>query len=113
MCGTSPALAAAMASDRSTAVNPAARCSRSPASKAASPSWWASNSSIPKLVGLHDLAITVRHADLHEYATGKHNHNAIGADHTFYGITRPVARPLAWLIRHDPATPTPARPGRR
>jgi hypothetical protein len=60
--------------------------------------------SIPKLVGLHDLSVTVRQAVLHEYACGRDLHNDIGADHTFYGITRPVARTLAWLIRHDPAT---------
>ena len=64
---------------------------------------WEVAASVPKLVGLHDLAITVRQAVLHEYASGKDNQNAIGADHAFYGITRPVARTLTWLIRHDPA----------
>jgi hypothetical protein len=65
---------------------------------------WDVAASIPKLVGLYDLAVTVRQAVLHEFACGKDNHNAIGANHTYYGITRPVARTLAWLIRHDPST---------
>ncbi|MEV4186588.1 hypothetical protein AB0J28_34695 [Streptosporangium canum] len=37
-------------------------------------------------------------------ARGRDLYNDVGADHSFYGITRPVARTLAWLICHGPAT---------
>ncbi|MEU6742796.1 helix-turn-helix transcriptional regulator [Streptosporangium sandarakinum] len=71
---------------------------------------WDVAASIPKLAGIYDLAVTVQHAVLHDYATGRANQNAIrgkqdvvNADHTYYGITPHIARTLTWLIRHDPA----------
>ncbi|MEV0589436.1 hypothetical protein [Nonomuraea sp. NPDC050310] len=66
---------------------------------------WDAATAIPKLVGINDLAVTVRQAVLHEFAFGKDLHNSPDyAPHDFFGITRPVARTLVWLIRFDPST---------
>ncbi|MGC0334885.1 hypothetical protein RKD23_007962 [Streptomyces sp. SAI-170] len=58
------------------------------------------------IIDTHDLAATVRHAFLDEFAYGKHLDEATGdtGPTTFYGITTPVAHMLDWLIRHHPVT---------
>ncbi|MGW7210033.1 hypothetical protein [Streptomyces sp. NPDC054837] len=58
------------------------------------------------IIDRHDLAATVRHAVLDEFATGKELDEATGGTGptTFYGITTPVVHMLDWLIRHHPRT---------
>jgi hypothetical protein len=51
-----------------------------------------------------DLAFTIVHAVLDEFAIGKDLESETGGATTFYGITRPVGRMLGWLIRHRPST---------
>ncbi|MFF4542463.1 hypothetical protein [Streptomyces aureus] len=56
------------------------------------------------IINHYDLAATVRHAFLDEFATGKELDEATGdtGPTTFYGITTPVVKMLDWLIRHHP-----------
>lgn len=58
------------------------------------------------IIDTHDLAATVRHAFLDEFAYGKQLDEATGdtGPTTFYGIATPVARMLDWLISHHPVT---------
>ncbi|MFF0767022.1 hypothetical protein ACFYWH_44735 [Streptomyces sp. NPDC003737] len=58
------------------------------------------------IINTHDLAATVRHAFLDEFASGKELDEATGdtGPTTFYGITTPVTHMLDWLIRHHPRT---------
>jgi hypothetical protein len=52
-----------------------------------------------------DLAVTIRHAWLDEFATGQELHRSIDDEEAFeYGILPPVAQMLDWLIRYHPAT---------
>ncbi|MGW5214332.1 hypothetical protein ACWEQO_24820 [Streptomyces sp. NPDC004051] len=58
------------------------------------------------IIDAHDLAATVRHAILDEFASGKELDESLGdtGPTTFYGITTPVAKMLDWIIRHHPRT---------
>ncbi len=53
------------------------------------------------IIDTHDLAATIRHAVLDEFATGRELDEEID---TFYGITHTVAKMLDWLVRHHPET---------
>ncbi|MDQ0847521.1 hypothetical protein QFZ68_007284 [Streptomyces sp. V1I6] len=59
---------------------------------------------IDEIIDPYDLAATIRHAVLDEFATGQELDNSVspGEPSVFYGITTPVARMLDWLIRHHP-----------
>ena len=69
---------------------------------------WTVAVNLDKILPLHDIGITVRHAVLDELAYGQdlHDTNAKYSKRpvpaTFYGITAPVARVLDWFIRLDP-----------
>lgn len=70
---------------------------------------WDVAASITKLVPAHDLAVTLQHAVLHEFATSQELDRQLDRDGTrdpalFHGITPAVAHMLDWLIRHDPPT---------
>lgn len=54
------------------------------------------------IIDVHDLAATVRHAILDEFAFGKELDGT--DDPVFFGIATPVAKMLDWLIRHHPRT---------
>ncbi|MFG2437959.1 hypothetical protein [Streptomyces sp. NPDC048508] len=54
------------------------------------------------IVNAQDLAATIRHAFLDEFATGKELDGT--DDPVFFGITTPVTNMLDWLIRHHPRT---------
>ncbi|MER7102629.1 hypothetical protein ABT383_23750 [Streptomyces humidus] len=56
------------------------------------------------IIDAHDLAATVLHAVLDEFAYGKELDSSIDGPATFYGITTPVTKMLDWLIRHHPRT---------
>ncbi|MFE4369628.1 hypothetical protein ACFRMN_15600 [Streptomyces sp. NPDC056835] len=58
------------------------------------------------IIDVHDLAVTVRHAVLDEFAYGKKLDESLGdtGPTTFYGITTPVTKMLDWIIRHHPRT---------
>ncbi|WAU82577.1 hypothetical protein O1Q96_24240 [Streptomyces sp. Qhu-G9] len=57
------------------------------------------------IINQHDLAATVRHAFLDEFAYGKELDEATSdTEPVFYGITTPVVNMLDWLIRHHPRT---------
>lgn len=68
---------------------------------------WAVATGIPTLIPVQDLATTVRHAVLDEFATSQDLDRKLGRpaqDHVgFHGITHGVARMLDWLIRHNPS----------
>ncbi|MEV1172482.1 hypothetical protein [Nonomuraea sp. NPDC049784] len=82
---------------------------------------WDVAASLNAIIPTEDLAITIRHAVLDEFATGQQLHrniheydrqNAVAAgkpeppykDPPHYGIVHYVARMLDWLIRHHPST---------
>jgi len=56
------------------------------------------------ILPIHDLAVTIEHAVLDEFAEGQRLDQATGSETTFYGINRPVTRVLDWLVRHQPAS---------
>ena len=62
---------------------------------------WDVAASIGRIVPLPALAVTVRHAVLDDIAE-QHAGVPEGEEWSLYGITRPVARMLTWLISHDP-----------
>ncbi len=51
-----------------------------------------------RVIPVSDLAVTVRHAILDEFAWGQQN----SPDSPFFGIVHHVARTMDWIIRHDP-----------
>ncbi|WP_018503850.1 hypothetical protein [Parafrankia discariae] len=57
-----------------------------------------------QLIPLADLAITIRHAVLDEFATGQELDRQMdpAREAIFYGIAPAIARILDWLIRHHP-----------
>lgn len=57
-----------------------------------------------RIIPTADLAVTIRHAILDEFASGQKLSRASGADDVFFGIAPQVTRTLDWLIRHDPRT---------
>lgn len=59
---------------------------------------WTVAASLDRIVPIHALAVTLRHAILNELVDGL---TTIGAS-VFYGIAPPISKLLAWLIRHDP-----------
>jgi len=74
---------------------------------------WQVAAGLTQIVPITDLAITIRHAVLDEFASGQDLDRRIAAratngdaarrdEATFYGIVPYVARMLGWLIRHDP-----------
>jgi len=68
---------------------------------------WDVAASMPKLVPIDALAVTIRHAVLDEFAAGQALDRSVGEtpeSASFYGIAPPVARMLDWLIRHSPAS---------
>lgn len=56
------------------------------------------------IIDISNLAATIRHAFLDEFATGRELDQDIDAAGTFYGITHTVAEMLDWLVRHHPKT---------
>lgn len=68
---------------------------------------WDVAASLTDLIPTYRLAITIRHAFLHEFATGKYLEPGITdpdqAGYQFAGIGHDVAKMLDWLVRHDPA----------
>jgi hypothetical protein len=72
---------------------------------------WEVAASIPKLIGVWDLATTVRQALVYEFRDGRDLHHSIqddsgdqrDDDYQFFGITPAVTKTLDWLIRHEPA----------
>lgn len=65
---------------------------------------------VPNIVPVYDLASTVRLAVLHEFASGKKNHDDLiqeesryHQDYQFFGLLPATARMLDWLVRHDPS----------
>lgn len=58
--------------------------------------------SLNAIIPPEDLAMTIRHAVLDEFATGQ-NDRPGEAPPAFYAIAAPVARMLDWLIRHHPS----------
>jgi hypothetical protein len=82
---------------------------------------WDVAASLDRIIPAEDLAVTIRHAILDEFATGQQLHRSIDEDDrqrasaageptpshddpVFYGIVHYVARMLDWLIRHHPST---------
>lgn len=72
---------------------------------------WDVAASVPTLVPIYDLAVTIRHAMLDELAQGKRLRHDLdeGTEphhyepHEHFGIVPAVAKMLDWLIRHDPS----------
>jgi hypothetical protein len=68
---------------------------------------WDVAASLTDLIPTYRLAITIRHAFLHEFATGKHLQPGITdpdqASYQFAGVGHDVAKMLDWLVRHHPA----------
>jgi hypothetical protein len=54
-----------------------------------------------KVIPIGDLAPTIHHAVLDEFIIGQELDS--NSDPVYYGIARPVARMLGWLIRHHPS----------
>ncbi len=63
---------------------------------------WEIAASLDSLIPLDDLARTLRHAVLDEFATDQQLAHDPDPAAVFYTITPPVARMLDWLIRHSP-----------
>jgi hypothetical protein len=55
-----------------------------------------------RVIPTHDLAITIQHAILDEFATSQEPERQNGGDTVYYGIVYPVGEGLGWLIRHHP-----------
>lgn len=64
---------------------------------------WSVAADTASIIDPYDLAATLRHAILDEFAYGQEVHRATGGtDSPFYGIATPVAKTLDWLIGHHP-----------
>ncbi|WP_235455371.1 hypothetical protein [Streptomyces olivochromogenes] len=65
---------------------------------------WSVADNTGSIIDPHDLAVTIRHAILDEFAAGKELDESLGDSDPaiFYGIVTPVAKMLDWLIRHHP-----------
>jgi hypothetical protein len=61
---------------------------------------WEVSASLGKIIPLDHLSVTLEYALLRELA---HDHDSIhNRDVPFYGVSRPIAVLLGWLIRHAP-----------
>ncbi|MFG2563522.1 hypothetical protein [Streptomyces sp. NPDC048496] len=63
---------------------------------------WTVAADTTSIVDTHDLAATIRHAFLDEFATGRELDADTESGPGFYGITPTIARMLDWLVRHHP-----------
>lgn len=64
---------------------------------------WEVAASLRQILPVPDLAITIRHAILDEFAEGVEISRRNGDnDPVFFGINHQVTRTLDWLIRHNP-----------
>ncbi|MGD3112888.1 hypothetical protein [Streptomyces sp. YGL11-2] len=54
------------------------------------------------IIDTWDLAATIRHAFLDEFATGRELDEGTETAGTFYAITHTIAKMLDWLVRHHP-----------
>jgi hypothetical protein len=55
------------------------------------------------IIDFYDLAITIKHAILDEFAIGQGLYDDDG-DPVFYGIAPPIGKMLGWLVRHRPSS---------
>ena len=66
---------------------------------------WSVATDTGSVIDPYDLAATVRHAVLDEFAHGQELDRATGGkDSSFYGIATPVAKTFDWLVGHHPQT---------